>query len=99
VGQGDWILDATGAVVRVERENIDKSGRNPRFLLRIVLAPESVDAPPEARLPAQLVIQVQESDLAKLGAAEPKAGARVKVKARGNGPAPATFYLTAIESL
>lgn len=98
MGSGDWILTATGAVVRVERENIDKSGKNPRFLLRIVLAPESVDAPPEARLSVELVLQIQDRDLAKLGP-EPKPGARIKVKARGNGPSPATFYLTAIESL
>jgi hypothetical protein len=102
VGVGDWTLTVTGAIARVERENIDKSGRNPRFLLRLVIAPDgpdAIDAPAEARLPAELAVQITEIDLAQLGAAEPRAGERVRLRARGNGPAPATFYLTGIEKL
>src|SRR5262249_33730372 len=92
---GDWELEVTGVVRRIDRENTDKSGRNPRFTLSIVVEPERVVAPPEAKLPVELAIRIADREIARFGG-EPAVGARVTMKARANGPNPATFYLTAI---
>ena len=92
---GDWILEVTGVVRRIDRENTDKSGRNPRFTLSIVVAPERVVAPPEATLPVELAIRIADRELPRFGA-EPKVGERVTMRARANGPTPSSFYLTAL---
>lgn len=96
---GDWTLTVTGEIVRIDRENIDKSGRNPRYVLSFVVAPETHDAPAEATLPAELAIRIKDSELAALAPAEPRIGQRVTMRARANGPRPATFNLTAIDTL
>ena len=94
---GDWELEVTGVVRRIDRENTDKSGRNPRFTLSIVVAPERVVAPPEAKLPVELAIRIADRELPRLSpAGEPAIGERVTMKARANGPTPSSFYLTAI---
>jgi hypothetical protein len=93
---GDWTLAVTGEVVRIDRENIDKSGRNPRHVLTFVVRPEALDAPAEATLPAELGIRCSEIDLARLTAMAPEVGDRVELKARANGPQPSTLYLTEI---
>ncbi len=95
---GDWTLTVTGEIVRIDRENIDKSGKNPRYVLSFVIAPERHDAPAEAALPSELAIRIKDSELAALAPAEPHVGQVVTMRARANGPRPATFYLTAIET-
>jgi hypothetical protein len=95
VALGDWELEVTGVVRRIDRENTDKSGRTPRFTLSIVVEPERVVAPPEATLPAEVAIRIAERELPRLGG-EPAVGERVTMKARASGPKPATFYLTAL---
>jgi len=99
MGLGDWILTVTGEVVRIDRENIDKSGRNPRYVLSFVLAPDpgSIDAPAEATLPDELAIRVADRELARLTDRAPVEGDRVVMTARASGPRPATFYLASLQ--
>jgi hypothetical protein len=92
---GDWTLTITGTVVRIDRENIDKSGRHPKFMLSFVMRPEQIDAPPEATLPDELAIRIADRELPRLGA-EPRVGERVTMTARASGPKPATFYLASL---
>lgn len=94
---GDWTLTVTGEIVRVDTENIDKSGRNPRYLVSFIVRPDKVEAPPEARLAAEIQIDSHERDLAKLTPTPPRAGDRVTMRAQGNGPQPAVFLLTSVE--
>jgi hypothetical protein len=95
---GDWTLSVTGEVVRIDRENLDKSGRNPRHMLTFVVRPEAVDAPAEATLPEELGIRCTELDLGRITKAPPAVGDRVEMKARANGPRPSTLYLTAVRA-
>ena len=92
---GDWELEVTGVVRRIDRENNDKSGRNPKLVLSIVVEPERVVAPPEATLPVELAIRIAEREVPRFGG-EPAIGERVTMKARASGPKPATFYLTSL---
>ena len=92
---GDWTLTVTGVVRRIDRENTDKSGKNPKYTLSIVVEPETIDSPSEATLPVELAIRIADRELPRLGG-EPKVGERVTMTARASGPKPATFYLTAI---
>ena len=94
---GDWTLTVTGEVTRIDRENIDKSGRNPKYLLSFIVKPETLDAPAEARVPAQVQFNSHERDLAQLTPTPPRVGDRVVMRGRGNGPAPAVFLLTSVE--
>ena len=89
---GDWTLGVRGEVVRVERENIDKSGRNPRYMLSFVVRPQQVEAPAGATLPAEIAARIAEHELPRLGP-EPRVGEKIIITARASGPRPATFYL------
>jgi hypothetical protein len=96
---GDWTLTATGEVTRIDRENIDKSGRNPRFMLSFVLRTETLDAPEGTTLPAELAIRIADRELARLSPTTPAVGERVTMTARANGPRPTSFYLTSVRRL
>ncbi len=93
---GDWTLTATGEVTRIDRENIDKSGRNPRFMLSFVLRAETIEAPEGTTLPDELTIRIADHELLRLADTEPAVGERVEMKARANGPRPTSLYLTAV---
>ena len=92
---GDWTLTVTGVIARVDRENLDKSGKHPRYMLSFVITPEQLDAPREATLPAELAIRIADRELARFGP-EPTVGERVTMTARASGPKPATFYLASL---
>ena len=95
---GDWKLKVTGEVVRVERENIDKSGRNPKYFYTFVVRSTALDAVPEgAVVPDEVPIRVKDVELERLTDSPPKTGDQVVMTARASGPRPQTFYLTAIE--
>lgn len=99
---GDWTLTVTGEIVRIDGENTDKSGRNPRWVRSFVLradGPGSIDAPAGATLPAELAIRVADRDLARLTDSPPAVGDRVEMRGRASGPRPATFYLTSVRRL
>ena len=91
----DWTLTVTGVVARIDRENVDKSGHHPRYMLSFVITPATHDAPAEATLPSELAIRIADRELARFGA-EPKVGETVTMTARASGPRPATFYLTGL---
>lgn len=96
----DWDLAVTGTVTRIDRENLDKSGRHPKYMLSLVIAPAALPRLPDgASLPAELAVRVKSVDLPKLTPDEIAVGDRVELTARANGPTPATLRLTAIKRL
>lgn len=96
---GDWVLRLTGEVVAIERENLDKSGRHPKYMLTFRVRPVELEVPPGAMVPAEVPVRIKDLELARLTATPPAVGDRVRVSARANGPKPATFYITAVERL
>lgn len=97
---GDWVLTVTGEIVRIDRQNIDKSGRNPRYVLSFVVradSPAAIEAPAEVTLPAELAVRIQDRELPRLTSVTPRVGDRLRFQARASGPHPATFYLIAID--
>lgn len=96
---GDWVLRVTGDIVAVDREDLDKSGKHPKFMLTFRVRPVELDAAPGATVPDEVPVRIKDSELAKLSAVAPAVGDRVRLSAKANGPKPATFYLTAIEKL
>lgn len=94
----DWTVRVAGEVVRVERENVDKSGRNPQFFLTFVVSPSELgELPPGAQVPSEIPVRIKDRELARLTDKVPDVGDRVVMTVRANGPVPRTFYLTAIE--
>ncbi|HVV83960.1 MAG TPA: hypothetical protein VHE35_12885, partial [Kofleriaceae bacterium] len=66
---GDWELAVTGTVARIDREDLDKSGRHPKYMLSIVLAPRTPPALPDgAALPAELAVRIKADELPRLTA-------------------------------
>jgi hypothetical protein len=96
---GDWVLRVTGDVVAVEREDLDKSGKNPKYMLTFRVKPVELDAPDGATVPAEVPVRIKDSELARLTPQAPAVGDRVRLSAKANGPKPSTFYLTAVERL
>lgn len=97
---GDWDLAVTGTIARIDRENLDKSGRNPKYMLSLVIDPARTPTIPEgAMLPGELAVRVKSLDLPRLTADELAPGDRVELTARAHGPRPATLKLTAIKRL
>lgn len=95
----DWKVKVTGEVVRVDREDVDKSGRNPKYFYTFVVRPTALDAVPAgAVVPAELPIRVKGIELERITESPPKAGDRVVMTARASGPKPTFFYLTALET-
>ena len=94
---GDWMLKVTGEVVRVEREDVDKSGRNPKYFYTFVVRSSALDAvPPGVVVPDEVPIRVKGAELERLTESPPKAGDRVVMTARASGEKPRTFYLVSL---
>jgi hypothetical protein len=93
---GDWTLRLTGEVVAIEREDLDKSGRHPKYMLTFRIRPSSVEAPEGATVPAEIPVRIKDLELAKKIEMPPVVGDRVTVTAKASGPRPATFYLATV---
>ena len=94
---GDWDLAVRGRIARIDREDLDKSGRHPQYMLSFVIDPEQPPALPEgALLPGELAVRIKGLDLQRLTKEELAAGDVVELTARANGPRPTTLRLTAI---
>jgi hypothetical protein len=99
---GYWTMTAAGAIDRVERENLDKSGRNPRYMVTYFLRPERTGGVPDGvTLPDELPLRAKSAELEKMtGSPDPfAAGDRIEVSARGSDPTPTSFYLLAARKL
>ena len=95
---GDWDLAVVGTVKRIDRENLDKSGRNPRYMLSLVIEPARAPTlPAGARLPDELAVRIKGAELPRLTRDEIAPGDSVELTARANGPTPSTLRLTAIK--
>jgi hypothetical protein len=96
---GDWILGVTGEVVAIDRENLDKSGRNPKYMLTFRIKPAEVEVADGATVPDEIPVRVKDLDLARLAKVAPAVGDRVRMTAKASGPRPATFQLKTVERL
>ncbi len=95
---GDWTLSVTGEIVRVDREDIDKSGKNPKFNISFVLRPSAVEGVPAgAIVPDEIPIRVRDRELSAMTKATLEVGDCVVMQAKTNGPKPSVFNMTAVE--
>jgi hypothetical protein len=93
---GDWTLRVTGEVVAIDREDLDKSGRHPKYMLTFRIRPSSVEAPEGAKIPDEIPVRIKDLELDKKMKARPVVGDRITVTARASGPRPATFYVATV---
>jgi len=103
MNQGEWKLSLLGVIERVERINLDKSGRNPRYKIQFHVRPIEV-------LEARDGMELPEDDAAvRFGAIEhryknvtgevPVEGHRVRISGVATGIIPAHVALEEIEIL
>jgi len=72
----------TGTVKTIERTDVDKSGKNPRFMVHFVVKIETYDAGGwETILDPEVTFVCRESELLKQTGLELKAGAKVYITA------------------
>ncbi|MFT3710560.1 MAG: hypothetical protein QM817_23290 [Archangium sp.] len=88
----DWELQITGEIVRIEKDNIDKSGKNPRFVLTLFVEGEPTGIPEGAVVARPIPIRIKESEL-KVSVS---VGARLQITARASGPRPTSLYASRI---
>jgi hypothetical protein len=93
---GDWTLHVAGEVVAIDREDLDKSGRHPKYMLTFRIRPSSVEAPEGVTLPDEIPVRIKDVELEKKIATPPAVGDRVAVTAKASGRRPATFYLATV---
>lgn len=93
---GDWILRVTGEVVAIDREDLDISGRHPKYMLTFRIRPSAVEAPAAATVPDEIPVRIKDLELARKTSTPPAVGDRVVVTARASGPRPQTFYLATV---
>lgn len=55
----DWTLRVTGEVVAIDREDLDKSGRAPKYMLTLRIRPSSVEAPEGATVPNVVPVRIK----------------------------------------
>ena len=97
---GYWVMTAVGTVERVDRENVDKRGRAPRYIYTFhVRAERTEGVPAEVSLPDLLPVRAKPVDLERMtGSPAPLAvGVRIQFRARAAERAPTTFYLVSLD--
>lgn len=89
---GDWVLELTGEVVRVDRENIDKSGRNPKYVYTVIVKPSATDGVPDgAYVPDEVPVRLSASAHGGLDERALEVGAQVTITAKASGARPQLF--------
>lgn len=58
-----WTATVTGTITGIDRDNVDKSGKNPKWLIRIHVEPTKVEAPPGKTLVGEVEFLTRESEL------------------------------------
>jgi hypothetical protein len=98
--QGDWSITITGDIVSINQEDVDKSGRHPKFFYEFLVWAESTDGWSGAsRAPAEFRIRIKDVEFKRLTKEMLAVGDRVIMTARANGPNPSLFYLTEVKKL
>ena len=99
---GYWRIVVVGTVLSVTRENIDKSGRNPKWKISFTM---DVEPPNPTLLPSGYEItsnvfwSVKSNDLNRMNQDEPKPGDRLKVTGQADGVSPKSFGVKGLEHL
>lgn len=99
---GYWRIEVEGTVLSVNRENIDKSGRNPKWKISFTMQVESPNPellPPGYELTDQVPWSVKSTDLARMNQEEPRVGDRLRVTGQGDGLAPRSFGVKGLSRL
>ncbi len=94
----DWRIAATGVVAQVRRQDLDESGRNPRFKLYLTLRPTvpPVAEAPDANLAPELTFGIRETELRRLSMRAPREGELWHFGGRASGQRPAHIILTSL---
>ncbi|MBK9034716.1 MAG: hypothetical protein IPL61_26205 [Myxococcales bacterium] len=96
---GDWTLRVTGAVERIDREDVDKSGRAPRYFFTYLIKPSALaDVPDGAVVPELVPIRIKDIELDRMIKVAPQVGDRVVMTARASGAKPSSFYMASVEA-
>ena len=93
-----WNLTIVGVVQGIEKKNIDKSGRNPKHNVHLMISATNVERPDgDITLPEVFKVRTNDAGFASLGPVA--AGDQVEVTASCIGRAPSLFHLNTFKKL
>ena len=93
-----WSIAIVGVVQAVEKKNIDKSGRNPKHNVHLMIAATKVKHPHgDIKLPKVFKVRTNDAGFVALGPVA--VGDQVEVTATCIGRAPDLFHLSAFKKL
>jgi hypothetical protein len=98
--QEDWSLSVTGEIVRIDKQDVDKTGRARKFFYEFLLRPESAalrEGAPEVG--TEILVRIKDLELRRLTRETLEVGDRVIMTVRGSGDHASPSYLTAVEKL
>ena len=92
-----WTVTVTGTVTSVERKNVDKTLRNPKWFVDIYLEPTKVQGPPGKVAEGEIQFAAKESDLLPMvGGVLPKEGETFVGTGRTTDDVASVFELTGV---
>ena len=96
--QAGWTVQVTGTVAQIYRIDVDKSGRHPRFMVRLHLNVEAVDdAGADLELNPRLSVQGKETEIIQQLGRAPQVGDRVIVRSSGLEKQPKLLSIVGIK--
>lgn len=95
-----WTATVVGRIIKLSRNNVDKSGRNPKWFINIVVEPVEIEAPHGKTLVGDVEFLTTESDLLpRLGGRMPMVGDLLAGTGRATDAQTSTLLLTGAKVL
>ena len=96
--QTGWTIQVTGTVDQIYRIDVDKSGRHPKYMIRLQLQLESVDpAGAQLELNTPLAVQGKEAEVIQQLGRSVQVGDRLVVRSSGTEKHPRLLAIDGIQ--
>lgn len=96
--QTGWVVRITGTVAQIHRLDVDKSGRHPKYMVRIQLNAEAVDdAGFGLELDAPVVLQGKETEIVQQLGRNLQTGERLIIRSSGTEKHPRLLIMDGLQ--
>lgn len=100
MASGEWKLTCVGTLERIERQDLDKTKRNPNIKFVFHVRPDEMEAELEGvAMPESLRFGIMEKDLRRAGSGRPAEGMRLSLEGLATGVRPVLVSLKRFEIL
>lgn len=100
MSSGEWKLSCVGTLERIERQDLDKTKRNPNLKFIFHVKPDQMEAEQEGvAMPESLRFGIMEKDMRRAGTGKPAEGMRLALEGTATGVRPVLVSLKRFEIL